>query len=171
MFTFRRLVLFGIKCIAIEWERRLHTFLKKKQKKNRGYDIISMRGHWRISFSIYIKPLYSEMSQGKLYGCSSSQAQQRVKHFKFDSEAKLFLKFSWQPASLVIHPFDVCFKNLAQTHKLWARNPNKQSEKPWTTHGKLSLYHHSGPNMFPSVHFCATVIVYLKNGTCSSTRP
>lgn len=94
------------------------------------------------------------MSQGKTFGCSSSQAQQRVKHFKFFSKAKLFLKFSWQPASLVIHPFDVCFKNLAQTHTLRARNPNKQCEKPRNTHGKLSLNHHSGINGKWSLSVC-----------------
>lgn len=111
-------------------------------------NIISLRVQQTLKdLTIYIKPLYSKMSQGKPFGWSSSQAQQRVKHFKFDSEAKLFLKFSWQPASLVIRRFDVCFKNLAQTDKLRARNPNKQSEKPRTILGKLSLYHHCGPSM------------------------
>lgn len=92
------------------------------------------------------------MSQGNPFGYSSSQAEQRVKHFKFYCEAKLFLKFSWQPASLVIRRFDVCFKNLAQTGKLWARNPNKQSEKPRTIPGKLSLHLRRGPVMRGGVH-------------------
>lgn len=69
------------------------------------------------------------MSKGKPFGYSSSQSQRRVKYFKFYSEAKAFLKFSWQTASLVNRPFDVCFKNLAQADKLWAWNPNKQLEK------------------------------------------
>lgn len=67
------------------------------------------------------------MSQGK--SSDYSLVHQRVKNLKFYCEAKLFLKFSWQPASLVIHQFDVCFKNLAQTDKLWARNPNKQRNR------------------------------------------
>lgn len=118
-----------------------------KNKKN-GRKITSPRVQQTPKdTAIYIKPLHSETSEGKAFGCSSSRAQQRVKHFKFYSEAKLFLKFSWQPASLIIRRFDVCFKNLAQTDRLRARNPNKQSEKPRTILGKLSLYHHCGPSM------------------------
>lgn len=98
------------------------------------------------------------MSQGKAFGSSFSQAQQRVKYFKFYSEAKLFLKFSWQPASLVIRRFDVCFKNLAQTDKLWARNPNKQSEKPRAIPGKLSLYHQCGPSIYGGLHQSAVLL-------------
>lgn len=100
------------------------------------------------------------MSQGKAFGSSFSQAQQRVKYFKFYSEAKLFLKFSWQPASLVIRRFDVCFKNLAQTDKLWARNPNKQSEKPRAIPGKLSLYHQCGPSMYGGLHQSTAVLLW-----------
>lgn len=134
----------------LEWKSWLLNERKQYRHflKKRSHNIISQRVQQTLKdLSIYIKPLYSEMSQGKPFGCSSCQAQHRVKHFKFYSEAKLFLKFSWQPASLVIHRFDVCFKNLAQTDKLWARNPNKQSEKPRTILGKWSLYHHCGPSM------------------------
>lgn len=95
--------------------RQKTTFPKKK----RGHNIISLTVQQAPKdLSLYMKPLYSEMNRGKPFGYSSSQAQQRVKYFKFYSEAKLFLKFSWQPASLVIRRFDVCFKNLAQTDKL-----------------------------------------------------
>lgn len=59
------------------------------------------------------------MSQENPFNYSTDlQSQQRVKHFKFYCEAQLFMKFSWQQASLVIRRFDVCFKNLAQTHKV-----------------------------------------------------
>ncbi|TNN74146.1 hypothetical protein EYF80_015591 [Liparis tanakae] len=81
-----------------------------------------------------MKPVYAETSQGKPFGHSSSRAEQRVKYFKFYSEAKLFLKFSWQP---VMRRFDVCFKNLAQTDKPGARNPNKQCEKPSAIPGRF----------------------------------
>jgi len=101
----------------------------------RGHDWVSLTVPQTLKdVSTYMKPLYAEMSQGKPFGHSSSRAEQRVKYFKFYSEAKLFLKFSWQP---VMRRFDVCFKNLAQTDKPGARNPNKQCEKARTIPGRF----------------------------------
>lgn len=131
-------------------EKTTCTFPKK-----RGHNIISLRVHWRISYS-----------EEKAFGYSSSQAQQRVKYFKFYSEAKLFLKFSWLPASLVIRRFDVCFKNLAQTDKLRARNPNKQSEKPRNHPWQVKFIPSLWPKHVrwsPSVHCWATVVLTEEN--------
>lgn len=56
------------------------------------------------------------MSQGKHLAVALPKLNKELSIS--NSKAKLFLKFSWQPASPVIYPFDVCFKNLAHTHKL-----------------------------------------------------
>lgn len=101
-----------MKCMAIEWEKTPHNFLKKKKAIIYFPWYIPRVQQKLKDLSIHIKSLPFD------YGSSQVQVQQRVKHFKFCSQAKLFLKFSWQPAPLVIRRFDVCFKNLAHTDKL-----------------------------------------------------
>lgn len=121
---------------------------------------------------MYIKSLHRNESK-KACLATAPLARQRIKHFIFYCEAKLFLKFNWQPASLVIRRFDVCFKNLAQTATLWARNPNKQCEKPRCIPGKLNLHRHCGPVwQNPSLHFSASLILYCprKNESNFCTR-
>lgn len=136
--------------------REKTTFPKIK----RGYIIISLTVQQTPKdLSIYIKPLYWEMSQGKPFGSSSSQAQQRVKYFKFYSEAKPFLKFSWQP---VVRRFDVCFKNLAQTDKVSQESKQtvwETKNHPWQVKFIPSLW----PRRLSwslLVQLCASVILW-----------
>lgn len=77
--------------------------------------------------------LRNESRKKGLAAASSQWHRQRVKRMKnFRSEAKLFLKFSWQPAR-PSHPSIWCcaWRNLAGTRALWASsNPSRQAEEP-----------------------------------------